>query len=85
MQHSSGIGSVITTKVRITYRASKLQSIKVVHQQGVLYIKRYRRNYSLGSLHKIEPQQGKIFILQTMFYKLLDVKWYHLNGLFRFY
>ena len=85
MQHRSGIGSVITTKARITYRASKLQSIKAVHHKVFLYIKRYRRDYNLGSLHKIEPKQVKIVFLKTVFYKLLDVKWYHLNGLFRFY
>ncbi len=84
MQHSCRIGSVITTKARITYRASKLQSIKAVHHKVFLYIKRYRRGYNLGSLHKIEPKQVKIVIRKTVFYKLLDVKWYHLNGLFRF-
>ena len=84
MQHSSGIGSVITTKVRITYRASKLQSIKAVHHKVFLYTKRYRRDYNLGSLHKIEPKRFKTVVRKAVFYKLLDVKWYHLNGLFRF-
>jgi hypothetical protein len=84
MQHRIGIGSVITTKTRITYRASKLQSIKAVHDKVFLYIKRYRRDYNLGSLRKIEPKRVKTVIRKAVFYKLLDVKWYHLNGLFRF-
>jgi hypothetical protein len=75
MQHTCGIGSVLTTKISITYRANKLQSIKVVHNKVLLYIKRYRLNCNLGSLHKIAVEQGKVVILQTLFYKLLDVKW----------
>lgn len=85
MQHSCGIGSVITTKARITYRVSKLQSIKVVHNKVLLCIKRYKLNDNLGSLHKLALKQDKILVLTAMFYKLLDVKWYHLYGLFWFY
>ena len=85
MQHSSDIGSVITTKVRITYRVNKLQSIKVVHHKVLLYIKRYKLNGYLGSLHDMAVKRDKIVVLKAMFYKLLDVKWCHLYGLFWFY
>ena len=54
MRHSCDIGRVITIKARITYRASKLQSIKAVHHKMVLSIKRHRRYCNLGNMHKIE-------------------------------
>ena len=74
MLHSSGIGNVITTEIRITYRTSILQLIKAVHHKLFLCIKRYRQNCNLGNLHKIGSEQGRIVVDETVFYKLLDVK-----------
>ena len=67
MQPSRGIGNAVTTKARITYQASKLQSIKAVHHKMVLSIKRYRRYYNLGILHKMGLKQDAIVFLKTMF------------------
>ena len=67
MQPSWGIGNAVTTKARITYRVSKLQSIKAAHHKVFLYKKRYRRYYNLGILHKIGLKQDTIVFLKTMF------------------